>query len=140
MCEISDKIKFCTCSSDVENLKHYWVLHRKSANSDDMQICVGMYMMPNEKAQEFLKINSTTLVNRLNDSDAFDVDLELKNKDILEVVINNRSENYEDRVTYAFEYNKGKWKSTDYDPFFLMNKYEEEFSGKMKNVLKSKFK
>ncbi len=92
MCQISDKINFCTCSSDVENLKNYWVLHRKSANLDEMQFCVGMYLLPNEKAMAFLEINTTTLENRLNESDAFDVVLELKNKDILEVVINNKSE------------------------------------------------
>ena len=68
MCEISDKIKFCTCSSDVENLKHYWVLHRKSANLDEMQFCVGTYMMPNEKAMAFLEINTATLENRLNEA------------------------------------------------------------------------
>lgn len=138
MCEISDKIKFCTCSSDVENLKHYWVLHRKSAKLDEMQFCVGTYMMPNEKAKAFLEINSTTLINRLNESDAFDMNLELKNKDILEVVINNKSDNYEDRITYTFEFKKGRWKNIEYDPFFLMNKYEEELSGKMKTVLKKK--
>ena len=136
MCEISDKIKFCTCSSDVETLKHYWVLHRKSANLDEMQFCVGTYMMPNEKAMAFLEINTTTLEKRLNESDAFDVHLELKNKDILEVVINNKSRNYEDQITYTFEYNKGKWKSIEYDFFELMNEYEETDSGKMKNVLK----
>ena len=113
MCEISDKTKFCTCSSDVEKLKHYWVLHRKSAKLDEMQFCVGTYMMPNEKAMAFLEINTTTIENRLNESDAFDVDLELKNKDILEVVINNKSRNYEDQITYAFEYNKGKWKGSN---------------------------
>ena len=136
MCEISDKIKFCTCSSDVENLKHYWVLHRKSAKLDEMQFCVGTYMLPNEKAMAFLEINTTTLENRLNEEDAFDVDLELKNKDILEVVINNSSKNYEDRITYAFEYKKGKWKSIEYDFFELKNEFEETDSGKMKNVLK----
>jgi hypothetical protein len=138
MCEVSDKIKFCTCSSDVENLKHYWVLHRKSAYSDVIEICVGTYMMPNEKAMEFLEINTTTLIKRLNEADAFDIVLELKNKDILEVVINNKTEKYEDRITYAFEYKKGKWKSIEYDFFELMNEFEETNSGKMKNVLKKK--
>ena len=138
MCEISDKIKFCSCTGDVENLKHYWVLHRKAKNLEDIQICVGTYMMPNEKAQAFLEINSTTLENRLNEADAFDVVLELKNKDILEVVINNKSENYEDQINYTFEFKKGKWKTIEYDFFELMNEYEETNSGKMKNVLKKK--
>ena len=138
MCEISAKIKFCKCNSDVETLKHYWVLHRKSTNNDIQQFCVGTYMMPNEKAMVFLEINTATLENRLNEADAFDVDLELKNKDILEIVINNSSKNYEDRITYAFEYKKGKWKSIEYDFFELMNEFEEEQSGKMKNVLKRK--
>ncbi len=138
MCEVSDNIKFCTCSSDVENLKHYWVLHRKSKNLEEMQICVGTYIMPNEKAMGFLEINTKTLVKRLNEPDAFDVVLELKNKDILEVVLNNNSKNYEDRITYAFEYKKGKWKSIEYDFFELMNEFEETDAGKMKNVLKKK--
>ena len=101
-----------------------------------MQFCVGTYMLPNEKAMAFFEINTTTLEKRLNEADAFDVDLELKNKDILEVVINNKSRNHEDQITYAFEYNKGKWKSIEYDFFELKNEFEETDSGKMKNVLK----
>ena len=136
MCEISDKIKFCTCSSDVEKLKHYWILHRKMKKNEMIQVCVGTYMMLNEKAQAFFELNTSTLLKRLDDSDAFDVDLDLKNKDILEVVINNISRNYEDQITYAFEYNKGKWKSIEYDFFELKNEFEEKQAGKMKSVLK----
>jgi hypothetical protein len=138
MCEVSDKIKFCTCSSDVEKLNHYWVLHRKLTNPDEMQFCIGMYTLPNEKALKYLEINTTTLENRLNEPDAFDVVLELKNNDILEVVLNNRAKDYEDLIIYAFEYNDGKWKSIEYDTFELMNEFKETDSGKMKDVLKKK--
>ena len=136
MCEISTKIKFCTCSSNVENLKHYWVLHRKIKDKNLRNHVLGLLSGPSEKELDYFLINSATIENRLNESDAFDVNLELKNKDVLEVVINSKAENYEDCFSYSFEYKKGIWKSFESDCFLLMSEYTEEESGKMRSVLK----
>jgi hypothetical protein len=136
MCEISDKIKFCTCNG--ETLKHYWVLHRKIENRELYKYYLGSVVEPSKKEKHFFPINNKTLEKRLNEIDVFDVPMNFKNKDVLEIVINNKSKDYEDCFTYAFQFNKGKWKSIEYDFFLLMNKFDETVSGKMKNVLKRK--
>ena len=138
MCEISDKIKFCTCSTDVENLKHYWVLHRKIKDKNLRNHVLGLLSCPSDKELDYFLINSATIENRLNESDAFDVPMNFINKDVLEVVINNKAENYGDCFSYSFEYKKGIWKSFESDCFLLMNDYIEEVAGKMRSVLKRK--
>ena len=43
MCVILGKIKHCTCkASSTEKLEHYWVLHRR--NKDKNEIIVGEVM------------------------------------------------------------------------------------------------
>ena len=136
MCEISTKIKFCTCSSNVENLKHYWVLHRKIKDKNLRNHVLGLLSCPSEKELDYFLINSSTIENRLNESDAFDVPMNFINKDVLEVVINSKSENYEDCFSYSFEYKKGIWKSIEHSPFSLIGDFEEADTGKMRSVLK----
>ena len=86
MCIVSDKIKFCTCVDvSVENLKHYWILYR--FNKDKNYDCMGMPMMPTSMRDLSFEENQSTLLNRLNEPDAFDVPLKFKAKDLLEIVI-----------------------------------------------------
>ena len=134
MCILSDKIKFCTCvTGDVEKLKHYWKLYRFDKNKD--LICMGEPMIPTEMIDTNFKVNKNALLNRINEIDAFDISLELKPKDLLEIVINNNVKGI-DTFTYSFKYIKNKWKAISEDPFEIMNNYDEEQSGKIKSALK----
>jgi hypothetical protein len=134
MCVVSDKIKFCTCTNDsVENLKHYWILYR--FNKDKNDFCIGMPIMPTYMTDLSFEENQATLLNRLNEADAFDIPLTFKAKDIMEIVINNTSA-YQDPFTYSFQYKKGKWITEETDSFEIMNHFDEEISGKIKNALK----
>lgn len=46
MCQVSDKIKFCTCGAEeTAELKNYWVLHRPAEL--DFEI-MGLPIMPEE--------------------------------------------------------------------------------------------
>lgn len=81
--------------------------------------------------------NQSALLKRLNEPDAFDIPIELKPKDQLEIVINNKP-NFHDAFTYSFKYYKGKWTAVATDPFDLMNRFDEEQSGKIKSALKRK--
>ncbi|NRT14900.1 hypothetical protein HNP99_001244 [Flavobacterium sp. 28A] len=131
---MSDKIKFCTCvTTDVEKLKHYWKLYRFNKNNGLM--CMGTPMIPTAMIDSNFKLNKTTLLNRVNEIDAFDIPLEFQNKDLLEIVINNNVTGI-DRFTYSFTFTKDKWKAIGEDPFEIMNNYEEEQSGKIKSALK----
>lgn len=134
MCIISDKIKFCTCSnSSVEKLKHYWILYRYA--KDKEEFCMGEPMIPTSMIDSSFAENQATILNRLNEIDAFDIPLKFKAKDLLEIVINNNSK-CQDSFTYSFKYKKGKWMAEETDPFEIMNHFDEENSGKIKSALK----
>lgn len=135
MCIVSDKIKFCTCANgSVENLKHYWILYRYI--KDKEEYCMGEPMMPTSMRDLSFEDNQTTLLNRLNEPDAFDVPLKFKAKDLLEIVINNNASDFDKIFTYTFKFKKGKWVSEETDPFEIMNDFDEENSGKIKSALK----
>jgi hypothetical protein len=135
MCLVSDKIKFCTCvGGSVKKLEHYWILYRFDKEKNEMYM--GMPTMPTSMSDFNYKENQATLLVRLNESDAFDVPMHFKEKDILEIVINNTPDIYEPFI-YSFRYNKGKWLTEETDPFEIMNHFDEEKNGKIKNALKS---
>ena len=136
MCIVSDKIKFCTCTkTSVEKLKHYWILYRYTKEKEEF--CMGEPMMPTSMRDLSFEENQSTLLNRLNEPDAFDVSMNFKTNDILEIVINNTSDFYE-TFTYSFKFKKGKWEAEESDPFDIMNHFDEENSGKIKSALKRK--
>ena len=139
MCLVSDKIKFCTCvSGSVDKLQNYWIWHHYVNGS--METCLGLSMMPTSLTDPNFIINETTLLNRINETDAFDFPIQPLNKDLFEIVINNQAADYENRVTYTFIYKKGKWIVSDADSFTIINHYKEEKSGKIKSALKRKTK
>jgi hypothetical protein len=85
MCIISEKIKFCTCTkTSVEKLKHYWILYRYTKGKEEF--CMGEPMMPTSMRDLSFEENKSTILNRLNEPDAFDVSMEFKAKDILEIM------------------------------------------------------
>ena len=136
MCIVSDKIKFCTCTNGpVENLKHYWMLYRYVKGKEEF--CMGEPMMPTSMRDLSFEENQSTLLNRLNEPDAFDVPLKFKAKDLLEIVINNTSDTHEP-FSYSFKFKNGKWEAEETDPFDIMNHFDEEKSGKIKSALKRK--
>ena len=136
MCIISDKIKFCTCAtSNVNSLKHYWILHR--FNKDKEEFCMGESLIPTSMLDINFKDNQETILNRLNEIDAFDISLDFQPKDVLEIVINNNSKIY-DTFFYTFQFTDGKWVKKGHDPFEIMNHFDEKETGKIKNALKLK--
>lgn len=134
MCIISDKIKFCTCTTtSVHILKHYWILYR--FNKDKKVYCIGSPMLPTSMTDLSFKGNQEALLNRLNEADAFDIPLEFHSKDIIEIVINNISDT-QDPFIYTFQYEKGNWVAEEKDPFEIINHFDKKVSGKIKNALK----
>ena len=101
---------------------------------------MGEAIMPTSMTDPIFILNESTLLTRINETDAFDTPLKLSTKDRLEIVINNNAVDYFKRFTYTFEFKKDKWNAIESDPFELMNHYEEEKSGKIKSALKRKIK
>ena len=136
MCLVSDKIKFCTCISEsVESLQHYWVLYKVSGVKGDI---IGLTIAPTSSWDKNYMVNESTLLQRINEADSFDIDLKPEEKDKLEIVINSKSTNSLKTSTYYFEFRKGKWISSDADAFELMNNFYEGRFGKLKSAFKKK--
>lgn len=129
MCLVSDKIKFCTCvRGSFEELPHYWLLYRFNKNKN-LQ-CIGLPVMPFDFNDSNYALNVDTLNNRLNEPDAFDTPIEFKSNDQIEIVLNNLSDDT-NRMTFCFRYKRGKWAVEEYEPFELMNRYDEYAFGKV---------
>jgi hypothetical protein len=107
VCLVSDKIKFCTCvSGSVYKLQHYWIWYHHVNGSQVNYI--GMPIIPTSMTDPNFILNENTLLNRLNESDAFDFPIKPLNKDLFEIVINNYASDFENRFTYIFLFKKGK--------------------------------
>lgn len=133
MCEVSEKIKFCSCTTtNPRNLKHYWVWHQY--NKDKNEMIVGLFFMPDFSIDKNKNYNKKTILKRLSEVDAFDKVLDFKNKDVLEIVLNNNPKS--NTITYCFQFKNGTWKNKEQAPFELMNEFDEKEKGKIKNPLK----
>jgi hypothetical protein len=134
MCKISDKIKFCTCLGNIEKLKHSWTLYRYKREHMHIGglIVMPAFIDPNTDAH-----NITTLEKRLNEPDAFDIQLAPKERDRLEITFTT-GENFSSPLSYCFAYRKGKWVKVDHDSFDLMSRFIEIKSGKIKPALNVK--
>ncbi|MCZ8331357.1 MAG: hypothetical protein O9282_08600 [Flavobacterium sp.] len=129
MCIVSKNIKFCTCkSTSIEQLNHYWLLHRR--NKDKNEIIIGEVMLPSFATYD--EKNLKTLETRLNELDAFDFDTDFKNKDILEVVLHNKD--VSKRSVYGFEHKKSKWVKKEIDYFYTSGHCDTIQFGKMKKI------
>ncbi|WP_036678794.1 hypothetical protein [Daejeonella oryzae] len=124
MCKISTQLKLCTCKTrEVETLKHYWILYRPDFSG--MEI-LGSIIDPADITQEIALYNEGTLNILLNAGNCFDVDINVKEKDVLQLYFSCRNS----YLTYAFTFKKNKWISTAYDLF--ANDLAEKLSGKIK--------
>lgn len=137
MCEVSDKLKLCTCNSDISKLKYYWVFYRYVGGRLDYMI--GDPIMPAQIDPETDLLNRTTLEHLLNDGNVFDFDLEPKAKDRLLIAFNiAKGKQDESWLFYGFEYKRRKWTSCEYDSFDWENQLDEEQFGKILGALKKR--
>ncbi len=119
MCEITDQIKFCTCTQGhYSKLPHYWLYYRVGEMKEEL--CMGDARTPFEYFVSDFKANEIKLANRLNESDAFDIPIKPIDGDRLEIVINNLK-SYEERVVYSFRFKKRKWTIDEFDSFESLN-------------------
>jgi len=130
MCKITSKIKFCTCkASSNEKLQHYWCLYR--FNKDKNEMIVGNVILPDYLLDINYEVNKVVLEKRLNEEDAFDVDLSFKPKDVLEIVCNNFNDSK--RTVHGFKYKGKRWQFYEIDDFYIMGHYDVLSFGKMKS-------
>ncbi|WP_395063220.1 hypothetical protein [Flavobacterium sp.] len=129
MCQISNTIKFCTCKvKSTDSLQNYWAVYRR--NKAKNIIIVGEVMLPSEWIEPNYKKNYTVLKNRINETDPFDIPINFKVGDFLEIVFNNND--YDKRVVYGFKYSTSEWITNKNDAFELMGKFDKIHFGKIK--------
>jgi hypothetical protein len=131
MCILSDKIKFCTCPSDmnVEELPQYWVLNRY--NPAKQTVVIGSAMLPTSLRDLSFNENRSLILTALNSGVAFDKEIEFQPKDCLEVVLSNQPSSAETFV-YMFEFKNKKWVPVEKDVFKLQNESDEVLKGYFK--------
>jgi hypothetical protein len=130
MCKVSDKLKLCTCATkDIYSLKHYWILHRFDDNKDDF--IVGEIIEPYLCKPDIELYNRDVLLRLINIPSTFDVDINPKPKDRLELSFSVGNES----LVYGFEYKNGSWESEEYDTFEWMSHHNEYLAGKIKNPM-----
>lgn len=136
MCIISSKIKFCSCVDEniqVDELNHYWVLNRYNKRKNSFTI--GEIKLPYSSVEIDFNENLNIITNALEEQNTFDKKINFKEKDVLQIVLNNSSENHEEILEFEFEYKSGKWqRRIDEDPFYLMNNFDEVHSGEIKEI------
>ena len=134
MCQVSGKLKLCTCSSDIDRLKYYWVFYRHNKSKNDF--IMGEPIMPAKIDPALNSFNREVLGELLNNGDGFDVPMTAQSKDRLLLAFNiSKTVDDEQWLFYEFEFKRGKWKGCDWDPFDLKNRYDEILSGKIRNAL-----
>ena len=114
MCKISDKIKFCTCVDEdveIEKLDNYWILYREDKSKKlDFIIQIGEFVLTENMSSNF-EFNKNTILKRLNEDDAFDMPIQFKKNDYLQV--NLISKNDLEKILYSFWFYYGTWKFDD---------------------------
>jgi hypothetical protein len=99
------------------------------------EVVMPAFIDPNVDAH-----NVQTLQIRLNELDAFDIELLPKERDRLEIVFTVIGEQYSSPLCYCFAYTRGKWVYIEHDTFDLMSRFTEVRSGKLKTALAYKKK
>lgn len=118
MCQISDHLKLCTCNkSKISGTSSYWILYRWKKSDE---VIVGEPIFPDndfiDPADELS--NQEKLLAILNQGNCFDFELQLEDKDSLEIHIKCLQENGRSiNLIYAFVFIDEAWKSIEYDPF-----------------------
>ncbi|MFD3393402.1 hypothetical protein U0R10_02095 [Aquirufa sp. OSTEICH-129V] len=95
-------------------MPHYWLLYRVGKKYPFP--VVGEAMIPFDYVLTDYTSNKQILETRLQETDVFDVDLQIRERDKLEIVMHNLSD-YHARTIYTFRFEHGRWVSVSYDSF-----------------------
>jgi hypothetical protein len=122
MCDITEGLKLCTCNINNEKQltdKPYWILSRKVPRKKDQygDHIVGEYSVDFLYGSELRAF----ILNELRSRNCFDQDLNLKQKDKLDIVTATE--------TYSYELRKNGWQV--FHPELPRAKHNEYAKGKL---------
>ncbi len=134
MCEISDKLKLCTCNKGVSKLKYTWEYYRYVGNKGFY--IEGEIMMPVDLEPELEAHNRELLTRLLNDGNVFDFEVTPKFRDRLVLHFDLSHEKEDEKfLVYEFLFVKGHWKFSEAGPFFIEENMKQIAHGKIENGL-----
>ncbi|MGJ8681949.1 hypothetical protein [Paraglaciecola sp.] len=134
MCDGTQTLKFCTCSSKIDRTKDHWLLSRKHAVQpfDDLTYLVGMIESPYdidlyERAQCVRWIKAHLERNQLLDTPScFDFNYEPLEDDLLKIQIGTH------KIVLTFS--QGEWGETFDSPFTQKIKRTVQAKGYVKTL------
>lgn len=91
-------------------------------------------MVPYVINEESLLYNKELLLKRINETDAFDVDLAPKHLDQLQLTF-TCSKTYTGKITYGYQFEQNRWIEMEYDSLEWAWFHDEEISGNIKPAL-----
>lgn len=131
MCKLGDALKLCTCDvTSVDDLDHFWVFHRFDPSKN--ATVIGRTLVSYALAPEIEAHNRALLIARLNEPDAFDVDLAPREGDRLQLTF--RFGGYYKRTSYGYEFRDGKWSEQEFDNLAWADHHDRERFGELKPV------
>lgn len=131
MCKLDDKLKFCTCRArSAAALAHAWIFHRFDAKKDCRVI--GRVAIPPRLAKEVEQHNRALLLSRINEADAFDVDLAPREGDRLQLNFQFSDTQW---AVYGYEYRKGRWVEQPFNSLEWQWHHEEEAFGVVRGAV-----
>lgn len=120
MCNVSDKLKLCTCDAGKVIEGNYWTLFRFVGDKRIVTIGEPVVLATIDATKD--NNNKNLLLQLLNDGNVFDEPLYAVEKDKLLISFDLGEKG---RLNYGFLYKNKKWNNTDYDFFDWDNENDE---------------
>lgn len=144
MCILSARLKLCTCDFKSvaklrrSKIKHTWVLHRFDPTKSNMVI--GRVSMPDTLEATIDADNRAMLLERLNEDDAFDVDLKPQEGDRLQLTFRCSTPNASGQlqvkcIHYGYSRVAGRWVEEPFCPLTWLWHHEEARFGVVQEAL-----
>lgn len=113
MCKLEGSLKLCTCNEkEASRLDQYWVFYRFNAEKHNRMI--GRVLIPDQLHPKVDAENRRLLLARLQEQDAFDVDLQPGDGDRLLITLrcteaDKAGKAVSKMITYGYERKAGRW-------------------------------
>ncbi len=138
MCKLEGTLKFCTCNAkEAARLEQSWVFYR--FNAEKHQRLRGRVAVPDRLHPQVDAANRRLLLARLQEDDAFDVDLEPAEGDRLAITLrcaesDKAGKEVRKLVTYGYERKAGRWVEEPFHGLGWQWHHDEVGVGKLRRV------
>lgn len=131
MCKLDHRLKLCTCRArSTAALTHSWVFHRFDAKKS--RVVIGRVALPPRLAEEIEQHNRALLLSRLNEADAFDVELSPREGDRLQLSFRFSDTKW---AVYGYEHRDGRWTEQPFSPLEWQWHHDQESFGVVRGAV-----